>query len=67
MVKKAIYNFDELVSSEAVRQNALYAHWSEEFVVVQSELPEEDRRYVEVKLIELGVIYNEVQMSEEIR
>lgn len=59
---EATFDFDDLRFSEAVRANADYAHWSDQFVVVNANYPEYYRQSVEQRLIDLGIAYNRVNM-----
>jgi len=56
------YDFDDLRFSEAVRENAEYARWSDQLIVVNANYPDYYRMSVEQKLIDLGVKYFRVNM-----
>lgn len=56
------YDFDDLRYSEAVRENAEYARWSDQLVVVNANYPEYYRASVEQRLIDLNVKYFRVNM-----
>lgn len=57
------YDFDDLRYSEAIRENADYARWSDQLVVVNANYPEYYRQSVEQRLIDLGVLYHRVNMT----
>lgn len=61
-MREVEYDFEDLRFSEAVRANADYAHWSDQFVVVNANYPEYYRQSVEQRLIDLNVVYNRVNM-----
>lgn len=57
------YDFDDLRYSEAIRENAEYARWSDQLVVVNANYPEYYRALVEQRLIDLNVKYFRVNMT----
>lgn len=56
------YDFDDLRFSESIRENAEYARWSDQLIVVNANYPDYYRMSVEQKLIDLGVKYFRVNM-----